>query len=394
MRDYLVFAYWLHTHQDHRATAHRLGLTPQLVNRLATAWSWRHRASTDGRAMTSGNAPIESHLAEPAAHTPELNTFSRREWTATHRTDDGHWLIRWMSDLIQLQPGSRSGYLADVASYLDWCDADGVEPLWATRADIGRYRDGIIRGSAMPSCRPASPATTHRKIAIVRHLYDWLTLHGHVIANPARPLPLPTIDARASATRRGWLTSDERQRVIDTVDTLVVERDLSLRDRAIVYLLAYGAPRVSELSQMTLGSLHGDTLTWSGKRNRIRSIRLVGGVSDALGEYLSWRRRLGMSGQRLPQGAALFATDSGRPVGPRQVRGMVDRVCRFAGIPHRSPHAFRHGLITSAREAGLSRDEVQAYVGHARAETTARYEHVAPRVDAAARLWEMDRRAS
>lgn len=439
IRDYLIYAHWITTGRDNRMTAAQLGLTPILIARLAESWQWRYRlaampreqpasaspanatdppgdpagltadtmALVGGRASTSGNDPALPTIRQLPGQLGKSNAYPLSQLRGTKATEShnpqgthgilfyllDHWPLAYVADLCNLRATTRAGYLADAARYLEWCEQDGLDPLAATRADVARYRDDLMRGQAMPTRRSASAATVQRRIAVVRHLYDWLALAGLVPACPARPLPLPVVDPYQAALRRPWVTGQQRRMVLDTVDELAAANRIPLRDRAILYLLAYGAPRVSEISGLTVGSLVDGNLTWSGKGGgRPRTIRLPAGVADAIAVYLTQRRRALINGTRLPASAPMFTTRHGRTVQSRQVRKIVARMCQFAGIPHRSPHAWRHGLITSARQAGMTREDVQAYIGHARGDTTARYEHLAPdrALDAGAWLWEID----
>ena len=66
------------------------------------------------------------------------------------------------------------------------------------------------------------------------------------------------------------------------------------------------------------------------------------------------------------------AVDSGGtandlPLSPRQ-----------AGVPAGHPHAFRHTFGTALAEAGVDLAVMQALLGHAHIDTTARYIHLAP----------------
>jgi site-specific recombinase XerD len=50
----------------------------------------------------------------------------------------------------------------------------------------------------------------------------------------------------------------------------------------------------------------------------------------------------------------------------------------LAGVPHGHPHALRHTFGTALAEAGVDLAVMQALLGHAHVDTTARYIHLAP----------------
>lgn len=63
-------------------------------------------------------------------------------------------------------------------------------------------------------------------------------------------------------------------------------------------------------------------------------------------------------------------------LGESSLRGAIRRACLSAGIPHYSPHDFRHRHISVLLKRGLSRAEVASLVGHSNTNELATYEHV------------------
>jgi site-specific recombinase XerD len=68
----------------------------------------------------------------------------------------------------------------------------------------------------------------------------------------------------------------------------------------------------------------------------------------------------------------------GQPLTPAGLR----RVFRYhrdrAAVPDGRPHALRHTFGTALAEAGVDLAVMQALLGHAHVDTTARYVHLAP----------------
>ena len=66
----------------------------------------------------------------------------------------------------------------------------------------------------------------------------------------------------------------------------------------------------------------------------------------------------------------LFIKEFGDPVYPSTVEFWVDKVCKAAGLPHRTVHSLRHTNITMQIAAGVPLVTVAGRAGHARTSTT------------------------
>lgn len=409
---YWALACWLHTGRDTARVAAMFGLPAPRVGAMAATWHWRQRAATASFSAGGGrgNLPEKTNSLPTPSGAAGLSSDDEPAPPAMSTSDSsGHvsnrqlpvensvwlsvwWPLAWIADLCHRAPATRAGYTSDLAAYMEWLDAEGMDLPAAGRGELARYRDALASGAAMPSGRPASAATMTRRFAAIRHAYDWLAQAGMIGYSPARSLPLPRVHPAARVVRQPWVDAEMREVVARRVDALHEQGYVSARDRALFLVLAYTAPRVGELVALRVRDLSLDgRLQWVGKGQSPRSVVLRGEPFAAVDEYLRQRRAEAPS-WKLSGRAPLFATRSGRAVTARQVRKIVWRLCAAAGREYRSPHAWRHGLITALRDLGLSRDEVQAYVGHARAESTAVYEHASPhRGDAGMRLAEWER---
>lgn len=69
----------------------------------------------------------------------------------------------------------------------------------------------------------------------------------------------------------------------------------------------------------------------------------------------------------------LFPTSDGTPITAATVQAHVRTIRDRLGIPNLTPHTFRHYVATTLLERGMSTLQVQHHMGHANANTTARY---------------------
>jgi integrase len=106
------------------------------------------------------------------------------------------------------------------------------------------------------------------------------------------------------------------------------------------------------------------------KGGKTKRIPLPPVVADAVDEMLAERGH--------PTAGPLFLTPTGRPIYHMYVYRLVRRLARAAGLPEAdrlTPHGLRHSAITLYldRTNGNVR-AAQAFAGHARPETTMRYD--------------------
>lgn len=83
--------------------------------------------------------------------------------------------------------------------------------------------------------------------------------------------------------------------------------------------------------------------------------------------YDSYRESLG---DRWIESNRLFIQESGKPIHPATVDFWMDKICKAAGLPHRSVHSLRHTNITMQIAAGVPLVTVSGRAGHARASIT------------------------
>jgi integrase/recombinase XerC len=162
---------------------------------------------------------------------------------------------------------------------------------------------------------------------------------------------------------------------------------IALRDRAILELLYGSGLRVSEATALRPGDLdlRAGRVLVTGKGSKRRSVPMSDHAVDALQAWLERGRPV-----LAPPGTdVLFLNRKRKPMGPREVRRMLDG---YAGtlLPGRrvGPHTLRHSFATHLLEGGADIRAVQELLGHSSIATTQRYTHVSR-----ARLFEAHERS-
>ena len=87
--------------------------------------------------------------------------------------------------------------------------------------------------------------------------------------------------------------------------------------------------------------------------------------------WLECRKALGLNGHR-----PIFCTLKGKPVSTAQVREMLPRRAKKAGIAKRvHAHGLRHTGASELAQEGVALIDIQQQLGHSSAATTDRYLH-------------------
>jgi site-specific recombinase XerD len=147
---------------------------------------------------------------------------------------------------------------------------------------------------------------------------------------------------------------------------------MSKRNAAILALMARAGLRVGEVVRLERGDIElGARSGWAvvtGKGNKTRRVPLSGLVCRALSVYLAVRPAFGTP--------VLFVSRSGLPLSARDVRRVVTRLAKRAGIDKKvTPHVLRHTFATHALEKGADVATVAVILGHESIATTSRYLH-------------------
>lgn len=144
------------------------------------------------------------------------------------------------------------------------------------------------------------------------------------------------------------------------------------RDRAMLMLLARLGLRSIEIARLQIDDLNwrGGDLLIRGKARRDDRLPIPEDVGAALAEYLTLRGR--------QESRCVFLTLRAptRPIRADLVGDVVQRHCRWAGVPHVGPHRLRHTLATRMLAAGAALSDISQVLRHSDLATTAIYAKV------------------
>ena len=276
-----------------------------------------------------------------------------------------------MRSLSTHAAATKKAYLVDLDVFLHFALSKGiVEPSAITRGDLREFLTTEAQ-------RGLARATLARRAASLRSYFDWARRRGLVTIDPAKRLSAPSGAGRLPVV----VSASDLLQVLDGLDEQlqpapehVSELEIAYirRDLAVVELLYGCGLRVSELCGIRRGNLDftSRSVRVLGKGAKERILPLHDAVVEALERWL----QLGWPQVATPTTPddLVFLNRRGLPLGPRDVRRILD--LRFATPVH--PHALRHSFATHLLDGGVDLRLVQELLGHSSLETTQIYTHV------------------
>jgi integrase/recombinase XerD len=301
-------------------------------------------------------------------------------------------------------PRTVRAYGFDLLAFCRWLCGERVELTDVTTEVLLRFlaacRQAKVPGRPGPNVvaldgsrldRYAAATINHRLIA-VSGMFAFRAMRDPAVPNP---VPKGREARRASAgERNGMLAHVARRpknrsalrlreprrlpRVLDrhqAAELLASFR--TWRDRGIAGLMLYCGLRSAEVLGLDVSDVDigGRWVQVTGKGNRERRVPLDADVASVIQTYLLAERPETAS-------ARLFIVAKGPGRGQPLTAAGLRRIFRYhrdiSGVPAGNPHALRHTFGTALAESGVDLAVMQALLGHAHVDTTARYIHLAP----------------
>jgi len=237
-----------------------------------------------------------------------------------------------------------------------------------------------------------APATVNHRLAAISGLFAFRQMR-----DPAAGNPIPKgreVRWRAAGERNGLLAHVARRprhrsvlrlrepkrlpAGLDSDEVVTLLGSLrTWRDRAMAGLMVFCGLRAGEVLALEVKDVDigGRWLRVRGKGSKERRVPLDVDVAGVIQTYLLAER---------PETAAprLFVVakgpSRGQPLTAAGLRTIFRYHRQLSGVTAGHPHALRHSFGTALAEAGVDLAVMQALLGHAHVDTTARYVHLAP----------------
>jgi integrase/recombinase XerC len=224
-------------------------------------------------------------------------------------------------------------------------------------------------GKLFDKCRRTTIA---RKLSALKSFFRYLELRGLAPLNPAAEITTPKQERYIPT----YLPIDDMFALLEQPDR---EKELGLRDLAILELLYSCGLRISELVALDIGGLdlNSRLVRVSGKGGKERLLPVGRKAIAAIREYLEHaeksRKKAGYSKSHGP----VFLNHRGGRLSARSVDRLIKRYSKECGIMMQiSPHALRHTFATHLLDGGADLRSIQELLGHVNLSTTQKYTHV------------------
>jgi len=270
--------------------------------------------------------------------------------------------------------GGRSAKTAEnyrlyLERFIEFTDDTMVEKI--TSEMIRKYRLWLNRYKNLQDDELATITQSYHLIAL-RGFLGYLSKRDIDSLSPDK-IELPKV-SRKQVT---FLNYDEIERMLDTID---INTESGLRDRAIIELLFSSGLRVSELLNLNRDHINTKRREFMvrGKGQKDRPVFISEAAADWVNRYLDARQDslvpLFLSYSRNSQADT---TGDFRRLTARSIQRLVTHYARMAGITkHVSPHTMRHSFATDLLMNGADLRSVQSMLGHSNISTTQVYTHV------------------
>jgi integrase/recombinase XerD len=296
-------------------------------------------------------------------------------------------------------PKTVRAYGYDLLAFCRWLVGE-EQPLAAVSTEVlvrflhacreakvpGRLGPNVVRLSGRRMDQYAA-TTINRRLAAISGMFTFATMRDPEAANPVPKgrearwrVPGERSGMLAHIARRPKNRSSLRLREPRRLPTALSQAEAgellasfrTWRDRAIAGLMLYCGLRSAEVLGLNVADVDigGRWLKVLGKGERERRVPLDADVASTIQVYLLAERPETASDQLF---VVAKGPHRGQPLTAAGLRAIFRYHRGLTGIVGGHPHALRHSFGTALAEAGVDLAVMQALLGHAHVDTTARY---------------------
>ncbi|MCB5249706.1 MAG: tyrosine recombinase [Candidatus Cloacimonetes bacterium] len=254
---------------------------------------------------------------------------------------------------------SISFYLNDLEQFM----------LWASKSILAVECNDIINYMSTLYDAPLEASSMARKRSSLKSFFDYLVENDFPTKVDFDMVP----SIKQSRYMPDILSVEEMFELIETID---INTDLGVRNRAIMEFMYATGVRVSEMLNISLGDLmfSQELIKVTGKGNKQRIIPINDTAIEWVNYYIK-TARLNLKKDNITN--IVFLNYNGKPMSRMGFWKVLQKLALEAGIQKKiSPHTIRHSFASHLLEAGANLRIVQELLGHASIQTTEIYTHI------------------
>ena len=268
----------------------------------------------------------------------------------------------------RLSKNTVRNYRKAVLIFVEYLVSEGE---WKGRFES--YDKRTIRSFLIEQQRRVSRRTIHNYVSGLRNFYTYLSRKGITNLNPFANLILPKLERKLPE----FLTEQQMVDLLEAPAKMfqaeLISKFEAYRDNLIMELLYGGGLRISELCDLTHGSIDLTSgvarVIGKGQKERICPL---GGVAMASLKAFVDAFDFDQSVE-----APVVVNKKGQAMQARQVQLMLKKYLKFVGLPLTiTPHKLRHSFATHMLNSGAELRAVQEMLGHTSLSTTQLYTHL------------------
>jgi site-specific recombinase XerD len=280
--------------------------------------------------------------------------------------------FEWFANIDNAQ--TRRAYQNDLKSFMQLFSITRPEQFReVTRSHVLKWRAHLEQQNLAGS-------TIQRKLAALGSLFNYLCDRNAVVTNPVNGVKRPPVETYEGVTPT--FAIEDIKKLLNAPDPSTLK---GKRDRAILSLLAYHAPRRAEVCSLLVKDVRQKrqgvpNILIHGKGGKIRYLPAYKGTLQLIDKYLAAAGHAGDSNGPLFRSVSVKSLkEVGKALTPGSIyTHIVKLYMEKQGISaeggNYGPHALRASAATYALKQKKDLSEVQEWLGHKHISTTRIYD--------------------
>lgn len=273
---------------------------------------------------------------------------------------------RFLDYITQINTGSehtRDAYERDLMKFAEFLHREGIDKLEEVDRSIILNYISYLREECLQKKN-----SVLRRVSTLRSFYSYMNEYGILTNNPFALVHLGSVQRQVPEI----LYYDEIDALFESID---IETDAGLRDRAMFELIYACGLRVSEAAALKINDIDFNECIVHivGKGNKERMIPFHEVAKEYLLRYLKEVRLMWCEDDH----DFVFVNQHGRPLTTRGIQYILNQTVKKSGLMIRvHPHMLRHSFATHMLDNGADLRVVQEFLGHSALSTTQIYTHI------------------